>query len=97
MKSKFAVVIGRKGTPRLRTTETAFRKTSGRITAEPQFRYTPPGCISFTSAQKRRKSRCVALPSAALRGNADGTVTIGYTAEQLDALVNGAASAMAGK
>lgn len=31
----------------------------------------------------------IQLPGAALRGNADGTVTIGYTAEQLDALVNG--------
>jgi hypothetical protein len=39
----------------------------------------------------------IAVPSAALRGNSDGTVTIGYTAEQLDALVNGAASATAGK
>ena len=28
-----------------------------------------------------------------LRGNADGTVTIGYTAEQLDALVGGSAAA----
>src|SRR5579871_4129385 len=65
MKSKFAVVIDRKGTPRLRTTETAFRKTSGKSTAEPQLRYTPPGCISFTSAQKRRKSLWVAEPSAA--------------------------------
>ncbi|MFL6774823.1 MAG: hypothetical protein ACJ8FN_00350 [Sphingomicrobium sp.] len=34
----------------------------------------------------------IQLPSTALRGNADGTVSIGYSAEQLDALVNGSAS-----
>ena len=40
----------------------------------------------------------IAVPSSGLRGNADGTVTIGYTAEQLDALVSGgASSATAGK
>ena len=40
----------------------------------------------------------IAVPSSGLRGNADGTVTIGYTAEQLDALVSGSASsATAGK
>jgi hypothetical protein len=38
MKSKFAVVIPSSGCPRLRATETAFRNTSGRITAEPTFR-----------------------------------------------------------
>lgn len=32
----------------------------------------------------------VRIPSAGLRGNADGTVTVGYTAEQLDALLGGA-------
>lgn len=47
--------------------------------------------VSLTSGKR------IALPSAELRGNADGTVTIGYTAEQLDALVSGAASATAGK
>jgi len=47
--------------------------------------------VSLTSGKR------IAMPSAALRGNADGTATIGYTAEQLDALVNGAASATAGK
>jgi len=47
--------------------------------------------VSLTSGKR------IALPSAGLRGNADGTVTIGYTAEQLDALVSGAASATAGK
>jgi hypothetical protein len=32
------------------------------------------------------------MPVAGVRGNADGTVTVGYTAEQLDALVSGAAA-----
>jgi len=35
----------------------------------------------------------IQVPSAALRGNPDGTVAIGYTAEQLDALVNVPAAA----
>ena len=36
----------------------------------------------------------IAVPQAGLRGNSDGTVTIGYTAAQLEALVqDGAASA----
>jgi hypothetical protein len=35
----------------------------------------------------------IQLPAGALRGNADGTVTIGYTAEQLEALVNGSSAA----
>jgi hypothetical protein len=51
------------------------------------------GQVTVTLTSGKR----IAVPSAALRGNADGTVTIGYTAEQLDALVNGAASATAGK
>jgi len=42
--------------------------------------------ISLTSGQR------IQLPGKALRGNADGTVTIGYTAEQLDAIVKGAGS-----
>jgi hypothetical protein len=36
------------------------------------------------------------VPATGLRGNPDGTVTIGYTAEQLDALVNGSGSASKG-
>ena len=32
------------------------------------------------------------VPITGLRGNSDGTVTIGYTAEQLEALVNGGAT-----
>lgn len=51
------------------------------------------GQVTVSLASGKR----IALPSAGLRGNVDGTVTIGYTAEQLDALVNGAASATAGK
>ena len=31
----------------------------------------------------------IAVPQEGLRGNADGTVTIGYTADQLEALVQG--------
>ncbi|HET7281690.1 MAG TPA: hypothetical protein VFI67_05155 [Sphingomicrobium sp.] len=42
--------------------------------------------IALTSGKK------IQVPSSGLRGNADGTVAIGYTAEQLDALVNGGAS-----
>lgn len=48
--------------------------------------------IALTSGKR------IAVPSSGLRGNADGTVTIGYSAEQLDALVGGGASpATAGK
>jgi hypothetical protein len=38
----------------------------------------------------------IQVPGTSLRGNPDGTVTIGYTAEQLDALVNGAPAPDAG-
>jgi hypothetical protein len=34
----------------------------------------------------------IAVPQSGLRGNADGSVTIGYSAEQLQALVQGAAA-----
>jgi len=37
------------------------------------------------------------VPASGLRGNQDGTVTIGYTAEQLDALVGGGAASKGGK
>jgi len=48
--------------------------------------------VSLTSGKR------IQLAATALRGNADGTVTIGYTAEQLEALVNGsAANATGGK
>jgi preprotein translocase subunit YajC len=42
--------------------------------------------IALTSGKK------IKVPSTGLRGNADGTVTIGYTAEQLDALLNSSAA-----
>jgi preprotein translocase subunit YajC len=35
----------------------------------------------------------IAVPQQGLRGNADGTVTIGYSAQQLEALVQGSGSA----
>jgi preprotein translocase subunit YajC len=40
--------------------------------------------IALTSGKR------IQLPANAVRGNADGTVTIGYTADQLDALVSSA-------
>ena len=39
----------------------------------------------------------IQVPSTALRGNADGTVTIGFTAEQLEAQLSGAAGTTTGK
>lgn len=45
--------------------------------------------ISLTSGKKLQ------MPAAGVRGNADGTVTVGYTADQLDALVAGATGAPA--
>ena len=42
--------------------------------------------IALTSGKK------IAVPQEGLRGNADGTVTIGYSSAQLDALVDGGAS-----
>jgi len=47
--------------------------------------------VSLTSGKR------IQLPGTALRGNADGTVTIGYTADQLEALVSNAAGATTGK
>jgi hypothetical protein len=43
--------------------------------------------IALTSGKRLQ------VPVTGLRGNADGTVTIGYTAEQLDALMSGNAAA----
>jgi preprotein translocase subunit YajC len=43
------------------------------------------GQATITLASGKR----IQVPSSALRGNADGTVTIGYTAAQLEALVSG--------
>lgn len=42
--------------------------------------------MTLTSGKK------IKVPTKGLRGNADGTVTIGYTAEQLEALVNSSAT-----
>jgi hypothetical protein len=47
--------------------------------------------ITLTSGKRLR------VPVSGLRGNADGTVTIGYTADQLEALVDAAASSTTGK
>jgi preprotein translocase subunit YajC len=46
--------------------------------------------IALTSGKK------IKVPSTGLRGNADGTVTIGYTAEQLEALLNSSAAPSSG-
>lgn len=46
--------------------------------------------IALTSGKK------IQVPGSGLRGNADGTVTIGYTAAQLDALVSGSSAASKG-
>jgi preprotein translocase subunit YajC len=43
--------------------------------------------ITLTSGKR------IQLPAKAVRGNADGTVTIGYSSEQLEALVSGAGAA----
>ena len=43
--------------------------------------------IALTSGKR------IQLPAKAVRGNADGTVTIGYSSEQLEALVSGAGAA----
>jgi preprotein translocase subunit YajC len=47
--------------------------------------------IDLTSGKR------IEVPATALRGNADGTVTIGYTAEQLEALVSGASGGANGQ
>jgi hypothetical protein len=45
--------------------------------------------ITLTSGKKLQ------MPVAGVRGNADGTVTVGYTADQIEALVSGATAAPA--
>lgn len=48
--------------------------------------------ITLTSGKKLQ------MPTTGVRGNADGTVTVGYTADQLEALISGATgSATSGK
>jgi preprotein translocase subunit YajC len=42
--------------------------------------------IALTSGKRLQ------LPSSGVRGNPDGTATVGYTAEQIEALVNGSAA-----
>jgi preprotein translocase subunit YajC len=44
---------------------------------------------------KLQDGKKIAVPQEGLRGNADGSVTIGYTADQLQALVQGTGSAAA--
>jgi hypothetical protein len=39
----------------------------------------------------------IQVPATAVRGNADASVTIGYTAEQIEALVNGSSGTSAGQ
>jgi hypothetical protein len=50
------------------------------------------GNVTITLASGKK----LQVPASGLRGNSDGTVTIGYTAEQLDALVGGNAAAPKG-
>jgi hypothetical protein len=50
------------------------------------------GQVTITLTSGKR----IQVPSSGLRGNADGTVTIGYTAEQLEALTSGSSSTPAG-
>ena len=65
MKSRLAVTKSWTRCPRFRLSVSAFRNTSGRSTAEPTLRYTPPSPRSATTAASRRKSRCVVAPTAA--------------------------------
>ena len=58
---------------------------------------TPVGTIDSVADGKvtitLQDGKKIAVPQEGLRGNPDGTVTIGYSAQQLDALVQGAAPA----
>ena len=51
------------------------------------------GQVTLTLASGKR----LQLPISGVRGNADGTVTVGYTAEQIEALVNGSTGTTAGQ
>lgn len=57
---------------------------------------TPVGTIEAVADGKAtialQSGKKIAVPQEGLRGNADGTVTIGYSAAQLEALAQGAAS-----
>jgi preprotein translocase subunit YajC len=58
---------------------------------------TPVGTIETVADGKAtialQNGKKIAVPQEGLRGNSDGTVTIGYTSEQLEALVGGSAPA----
>ena len=58
---------------------------------------TPVGTIDSVADGKvtmtLQNGKKIAVPQEGLRGNADGTVTIGYTADQLEALVQGTPAA----
>jgi hypothetical protein len=60
---------------------------------------TPVGTIEAVADGKvtiaLQDGKKIAVPQEGLRGNADGSVTIGYSAAQLEALVQGGASAEA--
>ena len=60
---------------------------------------TQVGTIDSTSGDNvtitLQSGKKIAVPQAGLRGNADGSVTIGYTAAQLEAMVQGSAPAPA--
>lgn len=60
---------------------------------------TPVGTIESVADGKAvitlEDGKKIAVPQEGLRGNADGTVTIGYSAEQLEALIQNGASAAA--
>jgi hypothetical protein len=49
------------------------------------------GQVTITLTSGKR----IAVPISGLRGNADGTVTIGYTADQIEALTGGGTAAPA--
>ena len=61
---------------------------------------TPVGTIESVADGKAtialQDGKKIAVPQTGLRGNADGSVTIGYSAEQLQALVQGSAPAADG-
>lgn len=58
---------------------------------------TPVGTIESVADGKAtialQDGKKIAVPQTGLRGNADGSVTIGYSAEQLEAMLQGASAA----
>src|SRR5436190_944111 len=73
--SRLAVVKRLSRCPRLRASDTAFKNTSGSMTAEPMFSHTPSSS-SATTAARRRKSIIDDSPSAA-----PGAAVEGHRAE----------------